>query len=1132
MTSILHEPLLDFASSEARAGYRLHRFEVYNWGTFDGRVWALEQCGENSLLTGDIGSGKSTLVDALTTLLVPAQRITYNKAAGADSKERTLRSYVLGYYKSERGEAGLSAKAVALRDHNHYSVILGHFYNEGYDRHVTLAQVFWIRDAQGQPARFYVVADRPLSIREDFAGFGSDINDLRKRLRAAHDVELHDTFPPYGAAFRRRFGIDNDQALELFNQTVSMKSVGNLTDFVRGHMLEAFGVEPRIQALIAHFDDLDRAHQAVLKAKAQVAALGPLVADAGRHAALAAELDDLRSCREALRPWFAQLRSVLLTDRIARLEGDIERCTARIDRLDEEHRSTSTERDEIRRAIRDNGGDRIERLRSDIQQLGQQQADRRRRADAYAALAKQLDLPDAPDDVRFLANRREAEGALAALDGGEAEIQNRITEASMELRSREEERGKLEAELASLRRRRSNLPAAMLALRERLCTELSLSADALPFAGELLQVREEERDWEGAIERLLHNFALSLLVPDAHYPAVAAWVDRTHLRGRLVYYRVVEPRDRALSPASSSSRSLASKVAIRPDSSFYLWLERELARRFDHACCANLEEFRRERKAITRAGQIKTDGERHEKDDRHALDDRTRYVLGWSNEAKIAALAKLAADLGGGIEAGRRRLEEIQGEHRRLRNRVRLFHQFLVFGDFRDLDWRPLTLEIHRLEEERRSLESASDLLRTLGEQLAAVEARFTEADAELQSARSEKAVATDKRNTAAGMLADSRTLLAAMPEEAKARYFPKLEAMRTDALGDHRLTVESCDNRQSDMREWLQGRIDAEEKRLVRLRDGIIDAMRRYKNDWPVETSEVDVSVEAAGEYHAMLEQLRADDLPRFEKRFKELLNENTIREVANFQAQLNRERQDIRERIDTINESLRQIDYTPNRYISLLAEPAQDADVRDFRESLRACTEGALTGSDDEQYSEAKFLQVKAIIERFRGREGQTELDLRWTRKVTDVRNWFVFSASERWREDGSEYEHYTDSGGKSGGQKEKLAYTVLAASLAYQFGLEWGEQRSRSFRFVVIDEAFGRGSDESTRYGLELFKKLNLQLLVVTPLQKIHIIEPYVANVGFVHNEDGRRSLLRNLSIEEYHAEREARRLIRVS
>jgi uncharacterized protein YPO0396 len=203
------------------------------------------------------------------------------------------------------------------------------------------------------------------------------------------------------------------------------------------------------------------------------------------------------------------------------------------------------------------------------------------------------------------------------------------------------------------------------------------------------------------------------------------------------------------------------------------------------------------------------------------------------------------------------------------------------------------------------------------------------------------------------------------------------------------------------------------------------------------------------------------------------------------------------------------------------LESQLSPDAEIRDFQAELRACTEGTLSGSEDAQYSEVKFLQVKKIIDQFRGREGLSELDRRWTHKVTDVRNWFLFAASERWREDGSEHEHYADSGGKSGGQKEKLAYTILAASLAYQFGLEWGAIRSRSFRFVVIDEAFGRGSDESAQYGLRLFQQLNLQLLIVTPLQKIHIIEPFVASVGFVHNESGRASTLRNLSISDYRA-----------
>ena len=76
------------------SGFRLDRLELYNWGTFDGRVWSLQPNGQNTLLTGDIGSGKSTIVDAVTTLLLPAQKISYNKAAGAESKERSDRSLV------------------------------------------------------------------------------------------------------------------------------------------------------------------------------------------------------------------------------------------------------------------------------------------------------------------------------------------------------------------------------------------------------------------------------------------------------------------------------------------------------------------------------------------------------------------------------------------------------------------------------------------------------------------------------------------------------------------------------------------------------------------------------------------------------------------------------------------------------------------------------------------------------------------------------------------------------------------------------------------------------------------------------------------------------------------------------
>ena len=1111
---------LEFIADDRLAGFRLQRLEVFNWGTFDGRVWTLHLDGLNNLLTGDIGSGKSTLVDAVTTLLVSSHRVAYNKAAGADSRERSLRSYVLGYYKSERQETLGSAKPVPLRDFNGYSVILGVFYNVGYNKTVTLAQVFWMKEANAQPARFFAACERELSIAQDFSGFGSEMVGLRKQLRGG-GVELFDAFPPYGSWFRRRFGINNEQALDLFHQTVSLKSVGNLTDFVRSHMLEPFDVAPRIAALIAHFEDLNRAHEAVLKAKRQVEMLEPLVADCERRLARTQLADNLRACRDALRPWFATLKNNLLEKRLTSLNEELMRQHAAIERLAERRRDQQSQERVLRRTIAENGGDRIETIGEEILQRQNELERRKQKAARYEELVRSLGQHPAKTGEAFIRKRSETAKWRENAEEAEANIQNDRTRTEVAFAQGRQEYEKLQTEIKGLKARVSNIDEKQITIRRTLCQTLGLAEEEMPFAGELLQVRENERDWEGAIERLLRSFGLSLLVPDRYYAKVAQWVDRTHLKGRLVYFRVRE-RGRG-EPPPLHPDSLVRKLQVKPDSLFYEWIEREVARRFDLACCASQEQFRRETRAITRAGQIKAPGGRHEKDDRHRIDDRRRYVLGWRNAEKIQALEKEAKQQETHLAERAGRIRALQKEQSAIRERLSILFKLGEYTDFRDLDWKPVAVAIARLEAEKRELEAASDLLKTLTTQLAALENALRKTEDQLDERKDNRSKTEQKISAAKELRQKAQALLVETAEDTIQR-FSMLQGMREEALGSRSVTVESCDNREREMRDWLTAKINAEDKKIARLSEKIIRAMAEYKKDWPLETRDVDVNIAAGPEFKAMLDQLLADDLPRFEVRFKKLLNENTIREVANFQSHLARERETIKERIARINESLTLIDYNPGRYIGLEAQMNLDADIREFQSELRACTEGALTGSEDEQYSEAKFLQVKRIIERFQGREKHSDLDRRWTAKVTDVRNWFVFAASERWREDHSEYEHYADSGGKSGGQKEKLAYTVLAASLAYQFGLEWGEIHSRSFRFVVIDEAFGRGSDESAQYGLKLFAQLNLQLLIVTPLQKIHIIEPFVASVGFVHNENGRNSVLRNLSIEAYRAEKQ--------
>ncbi len=1113
--------------ADTRSGYRLERLEIFNWGTFDRKVWSLDLAGHNGLLTGDIGSGKSTLVDAVTTLLLPAQKISYNKAAGADTRERSLRSYVLGYYKSERSETTGASKPVAVRGAGTYSVILGVFRNRGYDSEVTLAQVFWTKDGDpGQPQRIYVTSDFAMSIASHFASFGSDIKNLRKSLRTA-GAKLYDAFPDYGTDFRRRLGIASEQAMDLFHQTVSMKSVGNLNDFVRNHMLEPFDSESWITRLVGHFDDLTRAHDAVRRARDQLADIEPMLAECDAHDGLSGRIDALDAQRRALRYYFAALRARLLETRLADLEAALEAAGARLNgtsaglaRLREKKSGL-----EIERAT--HGGNRIQQIEQDLLTSAEIRSDRVYKQAKYLKLLDEAGLEPASTDVQFAARRIEITTEATRLDQVIADLQNQITELRVDERNLRNESDEINRELISLRTRRSNIPDRNLVIRRRLCDALGIEDADIPFAGELIQIRPEERAWEGAAERLLHGFGLSLLVSHEQYKRVSDWIDTNHLGGRVVYYRV--PATVAVAPRSKDStpNSLVHKVQIKPGR-WFDWLERELAHRANHACVDTMEEFRRGGNAITRAGQIRTTAGRHEKNDTTRIDDRASYVLGWSNEEKIGVLLTKAQQLQDRLNSITVSATKLDGEVDKASKQRRALDKVAEVERFVDIDVDAIVNAIADLEHEKRELEASSSELGRIARDLADTESAIKEFESR-QNDDQKKVGSLENDQTQAIEASVAAEEVLGEPECVSARqHFAAVD----NRLGTRIPTVASkCDAEELVANNELTEAIEKLAAKRSTTANRIVTLMGNFRKKYPAETAEMDDNVASAGEYRALHGRLVNDDLPRFEAEFKDYLNTNTIRDVAMFHSQLNKQRDLIRERVDRINESLVGISYNPGRYIRLDAERTPNTDVRDFIADLRSCTDHSLVDESADRYSEEKFLQVKRLIERFKGRDGQTEADKAWARRVTDVRNWFMFSASERWREDDTEHENYTDSGGKSGGQKEKLAYTILAASLAYQFKLEWGAARSKTFRFAVIDEAFGRGSDESTRFGLELFRTLGLQLLIVTPLQKIHVIEPYVSSVGFVDNKDGKNSRLQCLTIDEYREQLRLRSLVTV-
>ena len=441
-----------------------------------------------------------------------------------------------------------------------------------------------------------------------------------------------------------------------------------------------------------------------------------------------------------------------------------------------------------------------------------------------------------------------------------------------------------------------------------------------------------------------------------------------------------------------------------------------------------------------------------------------------------------------------------------------------VFRAWTELDWADADGRAIAAEEERQRLIAGSSALAEIEQRLKDNEASSVQRRSELDTLTGDVRVQNELIRRAKAARDTDRVFVSGLGEAAQAAARPSFDQL-TARLGDALpRSADACAAAADSLTAALNGAIDRVGRELGGYVQSLIQYMAEVRRRWPEATTEMDAHVEARDEFRAFHARVATDDLPRFEDEFKRQLNTNAIRELAQFNNWLRRQSQDIHARVDRINEALGAIDYSPGRYIKLVTERTVNAEVQDFRTELRAATDDTLS-ADDDHYSEQRFLDVQRIIERFRGRDGHTDSDRTWTRRVTDVRNWFTFSASERDRETDQEWEHYRDSDGKSGGQKEKLAYTILAASLAYQFGLEWGAAKSRDFRFAVIDEAFGRGSDVSTRYALDLFARLGLQLLIVTPLQKVHVIEPYVRAIGFVDNPTSSYSRLQTLTIEEF-------------
>lgn len=1088
--------------------HRLARVQVVNWGTFDGE-WSFSVPWKGMLLTGPSGAGKSSLLDAMAALLVPPGRMRFNAAAqGTDTgdRERSLVTYVRGAHKRETdGETGEVGTAFLRKGPTWSAVALT--YTDGAGSTTTLVRLFHIR-ASSTDARdlktMYILAPEPVDVLTLKSFVESGIENRRVSAAFPHwDVYSSDAYTAFSAKFRRVLGMGSQQAQILLHKTQSAKNLTNLDSLFRDFMLDVPETFKLSDATVEQFEELRLAHASVVDARRQVEALAPLRELDVTLRGLAGERASLAAEEAHLDAWLLGRRLDAARASLGHEAQLLEILKAELSTAEQAHEEASDELRRAERAVEQSGGERVGALEEMLGLVRAGRAELEQRAHALAEAAGVLGLrfpADAVDAVRFAA---EIDDRARHLE--EAHARQRV--AQMEVLPRRSEltgvRDGLDAELTALRRHRSNLDARLLGVRERLAELLHVDESRLPFVGELLQVRAEESGWAGAIERVLGSFARTLVVPEEHYLAAAEFIDGEFLGARLVYERV-RADEGASAEVEAAPGSLVARLDIA-EGPYAGWLGDRLLQRYAYACVESSADFARHDRAVTRRGQVKHSAALHEKDDRRRVEDRSRWVLGFSTEAKEAVLVERLDELGRELAELERRLIALDEADRDLRRHGSAVDRLAGFA-WEAVDVGPLDAKAHSIERELEQLRDAnSDLRQREAERDRAAEAR--------RRAESHRRSLAAQRDAKGGAVETLRTSIGRWTAEL-AEAPPVADDVASALLS--RLEHLAVPEEKADgaLRGQFREVAEAIQRRTARAERAAAAAMAEYRREWPGQAADWGDAVEYLPEYLQRLVDLETDRLPEFEGRFFSLLQSQARNNVSQLSMMIRGARREIRSRVDEVNKSLRLTPFSPSGFLQIEVRDRSLPDVDRFLATLNAITSGSVMDAmaagtaEERQAAEGRFVLMQELLARLGSADAA---DKAWRERCLDTRQHVQFQARVI-DTDGVQLDVFTGSGGRSGGERQKLVTFCLAAALRFQ--LAPPGRTEPAYALVVIDEAFDKADHTFTQAGLEVFRSFGFQLLLATPMKMLQTIDDYVGGVVMVTNEAGRGSTLQEL------------------
>ena len=1077
-------------SGEDESTFVLQSLEVFNWGPFAG-LHRADFDPRGTAIIGPTGSGKTTLVDALMTLLVSQPK--YNLAStGGHESDRTLISYVRGVLGGDgsdgREEVARSGKTITgvcatYSDGDESLKLAGLLWTDGNSNAAADLKRRWLfseADDQGLPTWLNLLNEE-------------GIRELMRTGRETANLRIFDSKKAYLAHIRKFFDV-GDNAFSLLNRAAGLKQLNSIDEIFRELVLDDRAAFDRALQVAAEFDNLAGIHSELEIARKQQQSLLPVAQEHGKLLKSRGKEKQLLAIKRIVPVWFAIKGAGRWAQTRSQIEREQHGLEDSLKTIVDEQQKMESQVDLLREQYLQLGGNVIAELENTIASQNQHVQLCRRNAGDYQRITKLLEVKDDLSESALLENQATLRQRSEEIKEQREEKHNQTLDAVSLKRESESHATEVQSSLEKVKQRPgSNIPPKFQDFRTDLAEQLAIGESELPFLAELIEVQPNESEWRGAIERAIGSERLRILVPHHKIEDALRWINHRDNRLHVRLQRAMPDRD-ATFFGDGFVRKLNFKEHSLQNTAKQLLSKRDLH------CVDSAKALRDTEHALTVEGTISGHRGRFEKQDQRRL--RDGWMTGFDNKDQLESLAKELQSIQVLLKQHDTAAKSLTIELRAIDEKLKLIEQVLAL-QFSTIDLPAAELKLATSKERlARLLDPKSDASRAKADfdlangELASVQSKIGEVNRKLAVLSDRHDRASEQQQRAEKRIGDglSQDEIAlsekhiSVPDDASVDDLADLERHIADAL----------ERKHGNQLE----RVAEHERRLIRFMENAL----KVDTGALVETgSELD----DVPDYLERLKTLTEEALPEKLSRFLEYLNRSSDQGVTQLLAAITEEVDAIEQRIADLNHTLAKVDFRKGRYLQLQPQKINHERVRTLHASMRKLRSAAL--KDDAGESHYKALRELVEILRDAGQSPRKQ----GSRALLDPRYRLEFYVVEVDRETGNRSPPRTGSQSGSGGEKELMASHILTASLSY--ALCPTEATRPLYGTVILDEAFSKSSPSAATRIIEALRIFHLHPVFVTPNKEIGLLKKHTRKVICVQRP-GKQASLASISWEK--------------